>query len=145
MCMHTRAYAGNLLYVSISSSQQPETGLPGLYVALRTHPFCCILESRGSHFCSGFHAESQASLSVYIYICLCVEGVWSLSTELSNFMNGTENPVSSTGQSSTPYYPGRKGQVWPQLNLFIFISCQFLTRHPLPQPQTAFCACPKSP
>lgn len=143
--MHMCACAGNLLYGNISSSQQPETGLPGLYVALRTHPLCYILERRGSHFCSGFNAGSQTFLSVYMYICLCVEGVWSLFPELSNFMNGTENPVSSTGQSSTPYFPGRKGQIWPQLNLSIFISCQFLTRHPLPQPQTTFCTCPKSP
>lgn len=135
MCMLMRAY---LLYVNMSSSQQHETGLPGLYVALRTRPLCCIVEPRGCHFCSWFSAGSQGSLSVYMYICLCVEGVWFLSPELSNFMNGTENPVSSIGQSSTPCFPGRKGQVWPQLNLFIFIACQFLTRHPMPQPQTTF-------
>ena len=63
------ACAGNLLYINTSSSQRPETGLLGLYVAVRTHPLRSILEPRGSRFCSGFHAGSQAYLSVHVCVC----------------------------------------------------------------------------
>lgn len=53
--------------------------------------------------------------------------------------------LSDIGQSSTPYFPGREGQIWPKLSLFIFISCQFLTRHPVPQPQNSLLLLPQKP
>lgn len=78
VCVCVHAHTGNLLFINISSSIQPETGLPGLYVALRTHPHLLWVQYREPGVGGGC-------------VCVCARACCAPSLELRDFMKGIEN------------------------------------------------------